>query len=175
VRKITLLWLALTAFCAVALFHTSQKVHDERVKLAALDESIGKEQESLRLLSAEWSYLNQPARLEKLAKTYLGPLAPLKGSQFVKAEDIPLRGTVVAETAVVTPAAIIKIKDTTQPHHPRLARGPKSASARLVDSHDGQTALWTPAQGGGGSSTAHTSADTHTFTDLMKNLRSGVE
>jgi hypothetical protein len=174
VRKITLLWLALTAFCAIALFHTSQKVHDERVKLAALDDSIGKEQESLRLLSAEWSYLNQPARLEKLAKAYLGPLAPLKGSQFVKAEDIPMRETVVADAAPVTPATVIKIKDTTQPRHPGLVPGSGSASARHMSQQDGWTAYQTPEQVRGGDVTK-SAASTHTFTDLMKNLRSGVE
>ena len=108
-RKTTLLWLILAAICGTALFHTSQKVHDEREKLAVLDVSIGKEQESLRVLNAEWSYLNQPARLEKLAKAYL-QLAPLKGRQFMKVEDIPMRGAVVAE--VITKPSIIAMPPT---------------------------------------------------------------
>jgi hypothetical protein len=173
-RKTTLLWLILSAFLGTALFHTSQKVHDDREKLATIEASIGKEEESLRVLNAEWSYLNQPARLEKLAKTYL-QLASLKGSQFVKVEDIPPRGTVVAAATTATPPApVVKIKDTLKPHHPGLVPGSKSASARLVDSHDGQTAFWAPAQGGGGSS-AKSATNTRSFTDVMKSLHSGVE
>ncbi|MCE9507882.1 MAG: hypothetical protein K8R48_06155 [Alphaproteobacteria bacterium] len=94
-RKSTLLWLGLAAFCGITLFHTSQKVHDSREKLAALTRDIGREEESLSVLQAEWSYLNQPRRLEKLAKQYL-KLAPLKGAQFVKAEDIALRPAAAA-------------------------------------------------------------------------------
>lgn len=89
-RKSVLLWLFLAAFCGTALFHTSQKVHVGSDKLSQLNRNITKEEESIRVLNAEWSYLTQPARLEKLSQTYL-KLVPLKGTQFVKLEDIPLR------------------------------------------------------------------------------------
>ncbi|MFH1158994.1 MAG: hypothetical protein V1721_09000 [Pseudomonadota bacterium] len=89
-RKSTLLWLTLAAFCGTALFHTSQRVHDLREETAALETSIGKEEESIRVLQAEWSALNRPDRLERLAKTWL-KLAPLNVRQFVRMEDIPLR------------------------------------------------------------------------------------
>jgi hypothetical protein len=102
-RKSTLLWLVLAAFCGTALYHTSQKVHDKREKLAALQSSIAAEEESLRVLGTEWSYLNPPARLEKLAKQYLG-MAPLKGSQFVTAESLPPRAVAAPEIASVAEA-----------------------------------------------------------------------
>jgi len=97
-RKSTLLWLILAAFCGITLFHTSQKVHDSRLRLAALSQDVGREEESIRVLQAEWSYLNQPRRLEKLAKIHL-KLAPLKGVQFTRLEDIVLR-PVAAEAPV---------------------------------------------------------------------------
>ena len=87
-RKSTLLWLALAVFCGVSLFHTSQKAYDGREKLAGLSKDIAREEETIRVLQAEWGYLNQPARLEKLAKEYLD-LVPMKGTQFSRAEDIP--------------------------------------------------------------------------------------
>jgi hypothetical protein len=96
-RKSTFLWLALATFSGITLFHTSQKVHDGRVHLATLNAAVGKEEESLRLLHTEWGYLTQPARLEKLTKVYL-KLAPMKGSQFARIEDIPLRPETHAET-----------------------------------------------------------------------------
>jgi hypothetical protein len=90
-RKSVLLWLVLATFSGIALFHTGQKVHDGREKLSLLNSNIGKEEESIRVLQAEWGYLNQPRRLEKLAKEHLN-LAPMKGRQFARLDDIPLRG-----------------------------------------------------------------------------------
>ncbi len=86
-RKTTLLWLFLAAICGGMLFHTSQQVTDGRTKLASIEAATQKEDESLRVLQAEWSYLNQPDRLEKLSKQYLD-LAPLKGKQFAKVADL---------------------------------------------------------------------------------------
>ena len=88
-RKSTIFLLGFAGICAVMLYYTSQKVHDEREKLVVIEAQIGKEQESMRVLSAEWSYLNQPDRLEKLAREHLH-LEPLKGRQFAKLKDIPL-------------------------------------------------------------------------------------
>ena len=89
-RKSIFLWLMLAAFCGVALFCTTQRVHEARAETVALNRVIEKEEEYIRLLKTEWSKLNRPGRLERLAKTWL-KLAPLKGSQFVKLEEIPLR------------------------------------------------------------------------------------
>ncbi len=86
-RKTTFLWLFLGAICGAMLFHTSQQVTDGRTKLASIDAATQKEDESLRVLQAEWSYLNQPDRLEKLSKQYLD-LTPLKGKQFGKVADL---------------------------------------------------------------------------------------
>jgi hypothetical protein len=79
-----LLWLVLAAACGTVLFHTSQRVTDTREKIAALSADTVKEQDSIRVLNAEWSYLNAPARLEKLARAHLA-LEPMKGRQFVSA------------------------------------------------------------------------------------------
>jgi cell division protein FtsL len=111
-RKSTLFLLGFACLSAIMLYYTSQKVHDEREKLTALEAQIDKEQESMRVLSAEWSYLNQPDRLEKLARQHLH-LEPLKGRQFAKLKDIPLPPPPVieediAETPVVDDVAAKK-------------------------------------------------------------------
>lgn len=97
-RRMTILWLALAAICSAVLFHTSQQVTDGRAKLTALNADIRKEGETVRVLQAEWSYLNQPDRLEKLSKQYL-ELAPLKGRQFTQLTETPDRPPPVAEAA----------------------------------------------------------------------------
>ncbi len=86
-RKSTFLWLGLAVFCATALYHTSQRVNDGRGEIARLEQNIAREEESLRVLNAEWSYLNKPARLEKLAAEHL-KLVPMKARQFARFSDI---------------------------------------------------------------------------------------
>jgi len=48
----------------------------ERAKIAAVERQIGAERARIRLLQAEVSHLEQPARIERLSETYLG-LAPV--------------------------------------------------------------------------------------------------
>lgn len=86
-RKSTFFWLGMAVFSAAALFHTSQQVTDGREKLAVIEHDIRKEEETLRVLQAEWSYLNQPDRLEKLVREYL-QLEPMKGRQFTHMENL---------------------------------------------------------------------------------------
>lgn len=86
-RKSTLMWLVLAGVASTLLFHTSQKVTDGRTTLARMNQNIQREEESLRVLQAEWSYLNQPERLEKLASQYL-TLQPQKGRQFTELKDL---------------------------------------------------------------------------------------
>jgi len=181
-RRINLLWLLLAVFCGSGIFHTSQKVHDERAKIATLNASIGKEEESLRVLNAEWSYLNQPARLEKLAKTYLH-LAPLKGSQFAKVEDIPLRGSADTQTAPIMAEKKpeekkVAEKKTAKPHIAAAAPlkvKPLHISTPAAEEEDDEEAPAKRKTTVKAASLTKPAANPRSFTDLMKNLRSGVE
>ncbi|MBI3441046.1 MAG: hypothetical protein HY052_04470 [Proteobacteria bacterium] len=123
-RKSTVLWLVLAAFCSVSLFYTSQHVHDSREKMTALSWAVSKEEESIRVLQAEWSYLNQPRRLERLAQEHL-KIQTLKGAQFVQPDDLPPRTAAVpvadapgVEVKADNTAITIKIK----PPLPRAAQ-----------------------------------------------------
>ena len=55
----------------------------------ALERQIAEEQDGIRVLRAEWSYLNQPERLQQLATRYteLRPLAPAQIGSF---GDVPM-------------------------------------------------------------------------------------
>jgi hypothetical protein len=101
-----MLWLALAVICGGMLFQTSQRVTDGRTQLAGIEAAARKEDEHLRVLQAEWSYLNQPDRLEKLSNQYLH-LAPLKGKQFAKVADLEQR-PVAAVAEVDTAAPVIE-------------------------------------------------------------------
>lgn len=66
---------ALAAIAGAALLHISQRVQHAEERFAIIQAEIAKEEETTRILSAEWEYLNRPERLEKLSKEFL-ELAP---------------------------------------------------------------------------------------------------
>ncbi|MDP2206733.1 MAG: hypothetical protein Q8K65_10565 [Alphaproteobacteria bacterium] len=88
--KFAILWLCCAMMTGALLFQTSQHVTDGRQRLENITAEMRSEEDTLRVLQAEWSYLNQPERLEKLAAQYL-KLAPMKGRQFAAAASLPLR------------------------------------------------------------------------------------
>jgi hypothetical protein len=60
--------LSLAVVCGSLLFWTSQSVQRAENKLSKITQSDVGEVEALRVLSAEWDYLNRPERLERLTK-----------------------------------------------------------------------------------------------------------
>ena len=94
----TLLWLALAIVAGAGLFHVSYRVQSLEEELTKVNRDILREQETIHLLRAEWSYLNEPTRLADLTRRHLA-LAPLSADQMVRIEDLPLRlPPLIAET-----------------------------------------------------------------------------
>jgi len=58
------------------LFWTSQHVQQSENRLANLKQAVQSEEQSIRVLRAEWDYLNRPDRLEALAAEHLQITAP---------------------------------------------------------------------------------------------------
>ena len=75
IRLRTFVIFAVAALFGTALLHTSQRVQHAEDVLASAQEELAREQETMRMLRAEWEYLNRPERLERLAKKFLD-LAP---------------------------------------------------------------------------------------------------
>lgn len=76
---------ALAALSGGALLHTSQNVQHAEEKLHALQSQIAENEEKIRVLKAEWAFLNAPQRLEKLTKDYLDlhPPVPVQSSALL--------------------------------------------------------------------------------------------
>ncbi len=74
--------------CATFLFSTSQRVQQEENHLSALRAELVQEQQSTRVLRAEWDYLNRPDRLETLARQYLNLTPPESGALLSSLEDL---------------------------------------------------------------------------------------
>lgn len=61
---------------AGALIYVSQNVQKSERDLVRANAAIAREEESIRVLEAEWSYLNRPERIERLAKQHLDMIPP---------------------------------------------------------------------------------------------------
>ncbi len=67
-----ILCLAIAVLSGGLLFKTSQSVQRAEQALFQVNSKVEVERESLRILTAEWDYLNRPERLEKLTLQNLG-------------------------------------------------------------------------------------------------------
>ncbi|WP_259780656.1 cell division protein FtsL [Aestuariispira ectoiniformans] len=86
-----IMWTTAAAITAYALFYVSYRVEGMEDQLAQINHQILKEQETIHVLQAEWSYLNNPDRLQKLTDQLMPEMQPLNASQFVSLDSIPFR------------------------------------------------------------------------------------
>ena len=90
VRLSSLMILAAAASAGALLFWTSQNVQEQESQMQALQMAIAKEKQSIRVLNAEWDYLNRPERLESLAAKHMGLGVPLVDQVGMGAKDLPM-------------------------------------------------------------------------------------
>src|SRR5258708_27420791 len=84
-------WLGLVLAAGFTTFKVKYAVQDIEDQLNRVRRQTIAEQQEIRVLTAEWTYLNQPERLAELNRRFLG-LAPIAAKQLQRGiEDIPLR------------------------------------------------------------------------------------
>lgn len=66
-----------------ALFWVSQQVQQTEREQRKLQQVVTQEEEAIRVLNAEWDYLNRPDRLEKLAEEQL-KMEPAKADDLLR-------------------------------------------------------------------------------------------
>lgn len=74
------MWAILTIAVAVALFLLKHKVQELEHELVAKRVQIARDQGAIRVLEAEWTYLNNPERLRRQSEEYLGFHPPAPGN-----------------------------------------------------------------------------------------------
>lgn len=74
---------------SIGLYDIKYRAEIAETRAERIERDIAHEQESIRVLRAEWSYLNQPERLQELARRYTA-LEPLQASQIGTFADVPL-------------------------------------------------------------------------------------
>ncbi|MEG9861458.1 MAG: hypothetical protein V6Z81_03005 [Parvularculales bacterium] len=77
----------LTVVFSFVLYQVKYDVRDKHITLATLQDYILHEKESIQILEAEWSYLNDPARLQDIVRAH-GTLQPLQAGQIQTLNDL---------------------------------------------------------------------------------------
>ncbi|HZH28111.1 MAG TPA: hypothetical protein VEY95_13105 [Azospirillaceae bacterium] len=90
IGRTAIVWTGLAAIAGGVLFQTSYQVQSLNRELRAVNRQIVEERETIHILKAEWSYLNEPTRLERLAKQFT-QLRPTGAEQMVGLEAIPAK------------------------------------------------------------------------------------
>lgn len=101
----------MAACVGVALFQVKHEVLDIEQQLKVAVRQISHEEDSLHVLKAEWSYLNEPSRLQALAEKYLD-VAPVGAEQMV---------TLTSAMDQAMSPGIIATRSQQVDLHPRLA------------------------------------------------------
>ena len=81
-RRSTVLFFILSLIGGFFLFKVKYEVIEVENKLMQALQQIKREKENIHILKAEWSHLNEPQRLQKLAEKFL-EIVPMKTEQIV--------------------------------------------------------------------------------------------
>ncbi len=135
-RGMTILWTMLALMVGISLFLLKYEVQSLEERLAALDGEIRRNQESLHVLKAEWSYLNDPARLRELNERHL-ELKPYLPEQVIAIADLPMAAPDTPDAPEDEPASRRTLVEAQPPSAPPTKR---KAPARLVEANTQATA-----------------------------------
>ena len=87
-RLVDLIALGLLTVLILGVYLAKTMAGGERAKIAAVERQIAEEKARVRLLQAEVTHLEQPARIERLSETYLG-LAPVSERRVADLDALP--------------------------------------------------------------------------------------
>jgi hypothetical protein len=112
-RLATLFWLLLAATAAGGMYAVKYRVQGLEKALVKLDKATIAEEREIRVLDAEWTYLNRPESLARMNARFLS-LVPVTAQQLrTGVADVPMRpppqaapkGELVALAAASAPAS----------------------------------------------------------------------
>ena len=106
-RLVTILGVVLLIVLAAGLYRLKYEVQALEAQHAALNRAILGEEEAIRVLKAEWSYLNHPRRLAELIEQHL-ELGSATVRQLATFGDVPYWLPEVAEPKPATRAVAAK-------------------------------------------------------------------
>jgi hypothetical protein len=148
IGRTTFLWLLLAALAGYGLFQVKYQVVTLEEELTRLNAATLREQNQIHVLEAEWSYLNQPQRLEELNERFVH-LKPIKPAQYSAIAAVPMRPERLdIEPGTRLPGTEGMIARIAPPRRPDMPSAP--APAAPVYAAAAKPALPTPPALGGG-------------------------
>jgi len=84
----TVFFLLIAGCLGVGLYFLKHKVREQEARLVEVNAEILREQEAIHVLKAEWSYLNDPARLRALSEKFLS-MKVVSPSQVATFNSLP--------------------------------------------------------------------------------------
>jgi hypothetical protein len=129
---------SLAALLGGALFLTSENVQDRQKEYRALVAQNNINRENIRILKAEWTYLNRPDRLEQLANAYLGPVKQQVQVVVNNVHELPSPSAIDERRDLIkaAPVAFVpapEIKPQTAPKPNRLPAKDTPSFQQLID------------------------------------------
>lgn len=88
--NLSLAFIVLTVAAAFGNYQVKESAVRAAKALKATEAAIAEQEVALRMLDAEWSYLNDPSRLQDLASRHLA-LSQIRPDQVVAAVEMPER------------------------------------------------------------------------------------
>ncbi|MBQ8677799.1 MAG: hypothetical protein IJ529_04975 [Alphaproteobacteria bacterium] len=88
---IYVLLFAVVFFSIAASSYLKNSVYRLENELRGIKQNIQTDKESIHVLNAEWSKLNNPARLRNLSANHI-KLNPIRGEQIINYSALPLKG-----------------------------------------------------------------------------------
>lgn len=122
---------------AYVIYHVKYEARGLDAEIASIGKKIDEERDAIAVLRAEWSLLNRPERIERLARKYL-KLAPAKPLQLVTIDTVSDRDfdrTRVEITATAPPAKPAKaaVKAAAAEAQPASVPWPEAKVVRPVE------------------------------------------
>jgi cell division protein FtsL len=108
---------------AYGIYQVKYEARGLDTDIASLGKKIDEERDAIAVLRAEWSLLNRPERIERLAQKYL-KLAPAKPFQLVTLDTVTDRDFDRTRVEVAAPAPEAKPAKTAVKPTPAVATAP---------------------------------------------------
>ncbi len=99
-QRSTLFVVIAALLIGLVLFRLKYKVMSLEQQHRHIKKTIQENQEAIHVLRAEWAHLNDPSRLQRLAKKYL-EINPLQSSQLVSFTDVATSNGAVYDKAAL--------------------------------------------------------------------------
>jgi cell division protein FtsL len=114
VRAVNVVFLAAMIVAAIVTYALKHQAEVAAENIGRLQADIAKERDKIRTLNAEWSFLNQPSRLDALVKEHADyfQLQPFTPDQVAAIDEIPMRNRPAGTDPTATTAindAMIKV------------------------------------------------------------------